>query len=280
MFVIKPHLTLCAIFLTLGCTTACGSPQTGQINGNSNDQTQQAIVGGSANHGFTAVGLLTNAAPGGQLAKWCTATLIGRSTILTAAHCIMGLDAENNDQPELANPASVVFHLGSITNGASSTGQDFTASSINVPSGFDFTQFLDTVNNGNINDNDLALVGLREAPNVQGTLPPIETTALGPQALGVNLQLVGYGSDDTNTDTSSTGVKRYTNAPILSYDNYIFRAGTSSGTCAGDSGGPAFYNGIIVGVTQAGPANPGGVCGGNDYFTRVDAWQQFILGAR
>jgi secreted trypsin-like serine protease len=275
----KPSLTLCAILIALGCATACGAPVASNISGNGNDQAQQAIVNGWANQGFTAVGLLTNAAPGGALARWCTATLVNRSTILTAAHCVMGLDAENNTQPTLANPSSVVFHLGNISNGASTTGQDFEAAAINVPSGFNFTQFIDNAENGETNDNDLAVVKLSGVPDVQGTLPAIETAALGPQALGVNLQLVGYGSDDTNTDTSSTGIKRYTNAPILSYDNYIFRAGTTSGTCAGDSGGPAFYNGVIVGVTQAGPANPGGVCGGNDYFTRVDAWQQFILNA-
>ena len=243
----------------------------------SGDQTQQGIVNGVANQGFTAVGMLTNQAEGGSSADWCTATLVGTSEVLTAAHCVMALGAQGAMQAALANPASVAFHLGTISNAVSTTGQDFTAKAIHVPDGFNFTQFVSNVSNGIINDNDIAIVDLVGSPNVQGTLPPIETTALGTQALGVSLQLVGYGSADTNSDTASAGVKRYTNAPILSYDNYIFRAGTTSGTCAGDSGGPAFYNGIIVGITQAGPANPGGVCGGNDYFTRVDAWQQFII---
>ncbi len=275
----KHRVAQCAILVALLSTTACGSAVAGHLSTDSNDQTQQGIVNGVANQGFTAVGMLTNEAASGNYADWCTATLIGKSVILTAAHCVMGLDDQDTMQPALANPASVVFHLGTISNARSTTGQDFVATAIHVPSGFNFTQFVSNVNNGEINDNDIAMVDLAVAPALQGTLPPIETSPLTSQALGANLQLVGYGSADTNSDTDSAGVKRYTNAPILSYDNNTFRAGTTSGTCAGDSGGPAFYNGTVVGITQAGPVNPGGVCGGNDIFTRVDTWQQFILNA-
>lgn len=194
---------------------------------------RHAIVNGQPYSGHPSVGELQIGMSG-----LCTATLVGKRTVLTAAHCI-------------ESGASHTFLVG---------GGSYKAASVHRHPSY---------NSGSLQA-DIALVLLSQEPPVAPT--PIATVAPAP---GLKVTLVGYGV--TSENGSDSGTKRIATTTISQVTStQLIWTANPGGTCYGDSGGPAFatLNGqeVQVGVTSSGDPP----CGTTDYDTRVDAYASWI----
>jgi hypothetical protein len=168
----------------------------------------------------------------------CTATLIGKKTVLTAAHCF-------------AKYVKYSFVIG---------GASYTPVSIHPHPDYD----------PDTQDNDIGLVLLDQAPPV-----PAAAVAMRAPWHGLKVTLIGFGN--TVDGAEDDGVKRVATATINKVTpTRIGWDASGGGTCFGDSGGPAFamVNGqeMQVGVTSTGDLP----CGNVDYDMRVDAYLAWI----
>jgi hypothetical protein len=182
----------------------------------------------------------------------CSATLIGCSTVLTAAHCICESPSGHSfdgvpcqARQDLVGPeGKLVFfqHAGL-----------FTLSSIAV----------DPAYNSHSGVSDLAILHL-STPVTNIAPSPLNRVSLPP--LGLRGEIVGFGS--THTNSTDDGLKRrgaVTTAacdpPAAGFVCWNFKKplgapGLNSDTCFGDSGGPLFVSlggqTVLAGVTSSG----------------------------
>jgi MYXO-CTERM domain-containing protein len=225
--------------LSLGAATllftACGGSE---LDVERTAQSEQPIVNGKVHDGHPAVGGLIQGQGG-----MCTATLVGKKTVLTAAHCV--------------TPGA--YHLFILDN------RRWDVDAVARHPGYqpDSQQIGD----------DVALVRLREAPPIApmpiGVLPP---------ELGQKVSLVGLGA--TSHQGGGSGFKRIASNTVARRSSktltYRFAGGDVGNLCFGDSGGPTFaiINGqeVQVGIHSY----IRGTCGqeGNDM--RVDAYLEWI----
>jgi V8-like Glu-specific endopeptidase len=193
----------------------------------------------------------------------CTGTVIGASTILTAAHCVQGYENQTNKFSFLvgSNILQPTFGPVKVTGFTYPKGEQ----------GFKFNQ--------SSLENDIALVYL--------TAPTKITPAL--VHLGVprwedilsnksSLTFVGFGYDVIENEKVGAGVKREASWAINAIENRrVFFSVPGKNTCKGDSGGPAFkIEGgklIQVGITSGGSPD----CS-TGFETRVDAFQNWLKG--
>jgi len=226
---------LCAL---LGCGVEQADPELGQR--------QAAITDGVVHSGHPSVGLmLANGATvcGTQMhGSLCTVTLVGKRTLLTAAHCI-----------DPADTYIVCFGAGTTYKPVKMVAHP----------GWDLSTKL----------NDIAVVVLDKDPPVT---PSIVTW--DPMAKGQQVTLVGYGTTgETLTDagTKRIAVNTISEVEALRF-SYLGSGGAVGNTCYGDSGGPAFATiggkEAQVGVTSAG-VKP---CGTKGYSTRLDSFKSWL----
>jgi hypothetical protein len=215
----------------------------------------------------------------------CTATLISPTVLLTAAHCTDGVvgsvlvdfdsvitETGPNPYAPAANPAAGYTDAEIAAMGALS-GTAYTHP--------DYSDFTDTAN-----WNDVGVVVL-DAP-VTG----IQPAQLAPQDYlnqftprilnKTAFDVVGYGTEVRKAETgpqkptpmsyplirrqtSVIGQKLTTQILQANGNEHDNRAG--GGTCFGDSGGPIFHDGLIVGVTSYGYTDN---CRYIDGYQRVD----------
>ncbi|MEA2693016.1 MAG: hypothetical protein QOJ16_2403 [Acidobacteriota bacterium] len=185
---------------------------------------------------------------------YCSGTLIGCHTFLTAAHCICTdssgnilSGAECQNRPSLLDPTGKTVFLQNAGN--------LSVASIAVDPSFQFGV-----------DGDFAI--LRLAAAVTGVAPsPINTTAR--PAAGTAGTLAGFGL--TGGNTFDVGIKR-TGQVVTStcpaslvpsstnlcwiYQNPLGAPGSNSDTCGGDSGGPLFVD-LGLGPVLAGSTSGG-----------------------
>lgn len=215
------------------------------------------IVGGAPVTTDPAVALLVMYDANGQLASTCTGTLIDAQWVLTAAHCIsspsvqgvgayFGTDATLQMDPGYVGYVEAdqaTFHPAWVDGGAPDQG------------------------------NDVALVHLSQPAPVEPIA--INRTALTEQMLGADIYLVGWGI--TGGGQQDSMIKRAVMSSLFDFDSSFMVVGnTATGTCSGDSGGPAFMmmnnQMVVAGVTSYGDVP----CEQISVDMRVDAFAGWI----
>ena len=208
--------------------------------------------------------------------RWrCSGTLIAPNVIITAAHCTEGAEqvyysfAVTRPTVEPDAPGATGWTLG---------GDDSVAGEQNIYTHPDW--------DGDLQNNSLDDIGviILDQPVTGIPLAPLPAAgySLESVAHGTAFTVVGYGvtyvkpADGPKKPTADALLQRhYTTSPLsnLTSDTIILavnpkdkRAG--GGICSGDSGGPAFLDGVIVGVTSWGTSQ---FCrSGQSGFQRLD----------
>lgn len=193
------------------------------------------VVNGQPHSGHPSAGKLTT---GGSL---CTATLIGKKTVLTAAHCV--------------SPGA--SHTFTTDDGV----KHLSAKVVRHPS---YNSYQIT--------NDVAVIILQTEPAIAPM--PINIT---PPSSGLEVTIVGFGK--TSEYSEDAGVKRMAKNKISSVKTTQFTiAGSSTlgNLCNGDSGGPSYaiVNGVEVDIGVH--STKSGACGSGSTDMRVDAYADWI----
>ncbi len=217
----------------------------------------QPIIGGTTDTGDPGVVLLFAAQPGAASGSLCSAEIVSPHVVLTAAHCV---------SPDEVGQGAV-FHV-------------FTGDNFNQANQANMLAVRETHFDPQFNTNQLDAghdIGVAILENPVSIAPLVMNRAPLTVAMqGQPVRLVGYGLDDSATQTGA-GIKRQTSTTLTDYDQVLvhFSDGQHE-TCNGDSGGPAFmtFNGqeVIVGLTSFGDQN----CNMGGYDTRVDAMVSFV----
>jgi secreted trypsin-like serine protease len=195
----------------------------------------------------------------------CTGTLVGQSTVLTAAHCLNGYENQISDMS---------FVLGA--NVHTPTSGPFHIVDVDVPrdtqDGFRY--------NPQTYEDDIGVAHLSTPAGV--TLYPLHSGNPAWATIdGDRTQLffVGYGYNVTGNDARGAGVKREVALPIDIVENrrVAFKV-NGKGTCQGDSGGPAFLeSGASLVQTSVTSGSTVADCSeGVQYQTRVDAFLPWL----
>jgi secreted trypsin-like serine protease len=193
----------------------------------------------------------------------CTGTVIGPSTILTAAHCVQGYENQIGKFSFLigSNIVQPTFGPVKISGYAYPTGEQ----------GFKFNQ-------SSLED-DIALLYLPTPAQIVPALLHLGSPAWEDiLSKGTSLIFVGFGYDVIENEKIGVGIKREAAWAINSVENRrVYFSVPGKNTCKGDSGGPAFMilggKRIQVGITSGGAPD----CS-TGFETRVDAFQSWLKG--
>jgi hypothetical protein len=230
------------VFLVFGATLAAGA--------------SAPIVGGTPTSADPAVGaLLGGIGPG---VPTCTATLIGCTTAVTAAHCLCPANkapCQGDDAPDPSLWSVYFEHAGLLA-----------VEEVVVHPDFDFPTA------------DLAILRLAwEATSI----PPVPLST-DPVANGAVARIVGFGTTGGKDD--ATGVKRDGSVTIGDCPKGIDPAtmlcwtydGSGANACVGDAGGPLLVGGVLAGV-GAGGTKASCLSGDRAYDVRVAPYHDWIV---
>ncbi|MGI8333315.1 trypsin-like serine protease [Actinomadura scrupuli] len=249
------------------------------------------IIGGSQTTIGAAPYMLqlwySNAASGE--ATFCAGTLVAPNKVMTAAHCVYGMDWYNN---------------GVVLGGTATLLDD------NAKVALVKRQWVNPGYNPSSIDNDVAVLTLdRTLPLATAKIAANTDSAL--YAAGTNATVYGWGLTSSGPDGNLSDVLKQATLPIeadatcdaalsaslgqdLFVNGHMVCAGpastgddtTTTTTCVGDSGGPLVVNGRVAGIVSWGVsevASDGGVlkyCGSSGtypVFTKVSAYTGVTL---
>lgn len=220
----------------LGCV-ADGGDDFDPIDADEETETDQAeILGGQLDNTSLSVAYLSSA-------MGCSATLIRKNAVLTAAHCV---DPKKDGYAEFG------------TSNGGWTKYNFVKSNIHIHPKYGVNP-----------DHDIAVVVLNK--NVVGVTPsPLRTAA---PMVGQSLKIVGFGY---TSDAGGNGVgNRYVGYNDISeMASIYFGYAGNANICSGDSGGPSFINGKVAGVHSSGYGS--GYCSTTGFDMRVDKYATWI----
>ena len=223
---------------------------------------QPLIAGGKKTDQYPSVGAIVI---DGKM--HCTATVVGKQTLLTAAHCLYGFEDQLED---------FAFLVGETI--WKPSGAPMRIVGFDYPKGLNGEPYKYNVV-GKLHEDDIGVAYL-EQPT---TLPIVRLHQGDPSWNAIHggatkLVFVGYGYDLVGGELDDDGIKRFALGPINLIENRrvgFYVAGIS--TCKGDSGGPALLvNGqqtTQVAVTSVGSAD----CRVG-YETRIDAFAPWLQG--
>jgi secreted trypsin-like serine protease len=214
-----------------------------------------------------SVVVLVGQVPGSQFATLCTATVVSPHVVLTAAHCV--------DPDVVGGNAKFSVLLGPV---------------IDHPAASDYHSVAEVHYHPDFDKNDVTKggdIGVAVLDKALDLPPrPMNRSHLTTEMIGQSARLVGYGqTSGTDTTGATAGVRRVATTVMGSYTDKLVNFGTpGTGTCEGDSGGPAFMTvdgtEVIVGVVSFGDQ----ACAELGVDTRVDVFAQdwvdpFIMSA-
>ena len=204
---------------------------------------ERPVVNGKTYNGHPSVGHLIITM--GKGAATCTATLVGKHTVLTAGHCV---------RPGYTHH----FKLASGT---------YSSTKVVRHPQYSLSQQQGAVN-------DIALIRLNSDP-------PITPSQVSQKApfVGQKITIIGYGV--TSSNVKNSGVKRMAKNTVATVTSTRFTFNGSGGetgnTCSGDSGGPAFATvdgrEVHLGVHSM-ASQP---CGNRGINTRTDAFYSWLM---
>jgi hypothetical protein len=197
----------------------------------------------------------------------CSATLISKTTLVTAAHCVVG-----HMTKERLEGGKVTAGFGSVYSQPIFPPLEVTRAAYpdKDPLVFDPKTLR----------HDIALLFLKSPVTFAGILPAeLHKGAPSWQQVktgGTKLIFVGFGYNVLNDEKVGIGIKREASWAISGFDDYAVSFSVpGTNTCSGDSGGPGFLEGttslILAAITS----------GGDDactygFDTRVDAYLSWL----
>lgn len=180
------------------------------------------------------------------LQPFCSGVLVASQVVLTAAHCFSG------QRP--GEPYEVFFG-----NDVTGNGETHGVTRVVTPDAYD----------GGNGSGDLALLFL-DAPVSTSV---VTIGSISESDVGKTVTMVGFGIANPD-DGGGVGTKRTGTAQISSVESGELRITPSpSMSCDGDSGGPVFLDGSLIGITSYG--DPG--CTMFAENARVDAYQSSFI---
>jgi hypothetical protein len=198
------HLVVTCLFL--GCGLSTSEPSQLQTHSSS----EQSIVGGTVvvNRDNAVVVLLELVQ--GSYYEYCTGTLVGPKTVVTAAHCVQGF------------------------------GNYFAATGDSVDIRRQTVRIVSQTKHPNYSrDYDFGVLQLA-APILNVSPIPINEKPFGPASVGLSIRHVGFGNTSAANGGTGNGTKREVTYSVRQVLPLRIESGANGKqTCQGDSGGPA-----------------------------------------
>ncbi len=214
--------------------------------------------------------------------SFCTATVISRKALMTAAHCLQDFDPQTQLKADsLIFPGPKDF-IASFGLRVSKSNQWIRAKKV-IPHP-DWNPELTLSGDPNSAPNDIGVVILDE--EIPEPYHPVEIASEEFQLNQKQLvTLVGYGVTRSRA-SNNTGLLREVNVPLQSIDGkskMLNVGGWMKGACAGDSGGPMYMRNaegkwLVLGVTSAGIEIFQNCIGLENYYTDARHYKNWIGG--